>query len=88
MSSKTFSTVKQVEAMTVPGRYRDETTPGLYISVTIGKTRISKSYVWRGRVGGGREREVGLGSASKAAQARHHHVLAPWLPVQLPRFRR
>lgn len=49
--SKTFSTVKQVEALAQPARYRDESTPGLYISVTIGKTGISKSYVWRGRVG-------------------------------------
>jgi integrase len=63
--SKTFSTVKQVEALSEPGRYRDETTPGLYVGVTIGKTGISKSYVWRGRVGGNREREIGLGSTTK-----------------------
>ena len=65
--SKTFSTVKQVEALSEPGRYRDKTTPGLYIGVSIGKTGISKSYVWRGRVGGNREREIGLGSVSKVA---------------------
>jgi hypothetical protein len=65
--SKTFSTVKQIEAFLEPGRYRDETTPGLYVQVTLGKTGISKSWVWRGRIGGNRERELGLCSTSKVA---------------------
>jgi integrase len=64
---KIFSTVRQVEVITQPGRYRDETTPGLYVQVTAGKTGVNKSWIWRGRVGKNREREIGLGSCNKVA---------------------
>jgi hypothetical protein len=65
---KAFSTVKQIEAFTEPGRYRDETTTGLYVSVRIGATGLSKSYVWRGRVGNNKEREIALGARRRDDQ--------------------